>query len=113
MALLSVADRALHIGVAGVLGGLGHGFIFPILSGLVVARARDSERGTAVAIFTSLFDVGMLLGGAGFGAVIERWSYEAMFATTAMIVIGVTATFYAWEWLRGDARPSSSGSGTT
>src|SRR4030095_6182734 len=42
--LLALATTAPAIAVAGACAGLGHGFTFPILSGLVVDRARTSER---------------------------------------------------------------------
>lgn len=66
-ALLALARSAQEVVWAGLLCGAGHGFTFPILFGMVVTRARDTERGAAMSIFTALFDAGALVGGPLFG----------------------------------------------
>lgn len=73
--------------LAGVTAGMGHGYAFPILLGLVVERARATERGAALAIYTALFDAGTLLGGPVWGALIERAGYPTMFASAAGLVV--------------------------
>jgi MFS family permease len=72
---------------AGVLCGLGHGYTFPILFGLLVTRARDAERGAAMAIFTALFDAGVLIGGPIFGLVIRLAGYPVMYASAGISVL--------------------------
>lgn len=84
--LLAAATTPTAIVVAGVGAGLGHGFTFPILSGLVVDRARTAERGAATSIFTALFDAGALVGGPLLGAIIRSSGYGAMFLAAAAIV---------------------------
>jgi predicted MFS family arabinose efflux permease len=80
---------ALGVAVAGVLCGVGHGFTFPILLGLVVSRARPSERGAALALYTALIDAGTLIGGPLFGFVIHHHGYPAMFGCAGgLIAIG-------------------------
>jgi predicted MFS family arabinose efflux permease len=53
---------------------------------MVVHRARASERGAALAIFTALFDAGTLVGGPLLGFVIRIAGYPYMFATAAALV---------------------------
>ncbi len=84
--LLALAASPPAIALAGTCAGLGHGFTFPILSGLVVARARPAERGAAMSLFTALFDAGALIGGPLLGAVIQTAGYAAMFMTAAVLV---------------------------
>ena len=91
--LLALAASPAAIAVAGTCAGLGHGFTFPILSGLVVARARPAERGAAMSLFTALFDAGALVGGPFLGAVIQTAGYSAMFATAAVMVTAGGALF--------------------
>lgn len=91
--LLALATTPLAIAVAGTAAGLGHGFTFPILSGLVVERARAAERGAAMSLFTALFDAGALVGGPLLGAVIRTAGYAAMFATAALLVLTGAALF--------------------
>lgn len=93
--LLAFAVTAPAIAVAGACAGLGHGFTFPILSGLVVARARVSERGAATSIFTALFDGGALVGGPLLGAIIRDGGYPTMFLCAAALVT-VGGALFAW-----------------
>lgn len=95
--MLSRAGNAAAVGAAGVLCGLGHGYTFPIIAGLVVNRARAAERGAALAIFTALFDGGTLVGGPLFGAVIRAAGYPAMFLSAAALGLGGAVVFAAWD----------------
>jgi MFS family permease len=94
---LARAHAARDVIVAGALCGLGHGFTYPILSGLVVSRARESERGAALSLFTALFDLGVALGGPLFGALIPRAGYAGMFASAAGVVVAGALVFAAWD----------------
>jgi predicted MFS family arabinose efflux permease len=95
--LLVLARGDGHVLAAGICCGLGHGLTFPILMGLVVSRARDRERGAAMAIFTALFDVGMLLGGPAFGALIDAAGYAPAFAAGAFLLAAGGACFAWWD----------------
>ncbi len=83
--LLAYASSSTDLILAGVLAGAGHGYTFPILLGLVIGRARPTERGAALAVFTALFDAGTLLGGPALGAVVEAASYRVMFSSAAAL----------------------------
>lgn len=91
--VLATATQATDLLIAGSLCGLGHGFVFPILSSLVVERARPSERGAALSIFTALFDAGILLGSPLLGAVIHMAGYPVMFAAVGLALVVATAVF--------------------
>ena len=97
LTLLALAETSGQVAMAGVLCGFGHGFAFPILFGLVVSRARETERGSAMAIYTALFDGGVLIGGPSFGAVIAIAGYPAMFATAALAVVAGALLFAVWD----------------
>lgn len=94
---LAQAGTALEVGLAGLLCGIGHGYTFPILFGLVVSRAPEDNRGAAMAIFTALFDLGLLVGGPLLGALIERAGYPWTFRTAAALTLLGLATFLLWE----------------
>lgn len=91
---MSQAGTPGAVAVAGVLCGIGHGYAFPIISALAVARARASERGATVSTFTALFDLGLLVGSPALGAVLRATSYETMFLTAAGAVV-LSATLFA------------------
>ncbi len=95
LAVLVVARSPLAVAFAGVLSGMGHGYTFPIQLGLLVSRARPSERGAALAIFTALFDAGSMLGNPLFGHLVPAIGYRAMFGTSAAMMVVGTAVF-AW-----------------
>lgn len=96
-ACLALASGAAEVLAAGVLCGLGHGFVFPILSALAVTRARVSERGVAIAILTALPDAGALVGAPALGWIIEARGFAAMFAAAAALTVAGALVFAAWD----------------
>ncbi len=92
--LLAHASSATQIAMAGTLCGLGHAFVFPIISALVVSRAAADNRGVAMTLFTALFDVGALAGAPLLGWVIEESSYTAMFTVASCIVAAFSIGFF-------------------
>jgi MFS family permease len=94
---LAGAEDTRDVVVAGVLCGIGHGFVFPILFALVVSRASDADRGSASAIFTALFDVGVVLGGPLFGSLSRGLDFGWTFATAAGIIVVGTGVFGLWD----------------
>ena len=95
--VLSLATGSVHIAVAGVLCGVGHGYGFPIMSGMVVSRALDEDRGSAVSIFTALFDLGTLVGGPVLGVIISIFGYTTMFTFAAAAIVGASFAFATWD----------------
>ncbi len=99
-ALLAAAATASQVTLAGVLFGLGHGFAFPILFGIVVTRATEADRGSAMGIFTALFDAGVVLGGPSFGAVVTAAGFSEMYASASALVVAGTLVFVVWDGRR-------------
>lgn len=89
--------------LSGFLCGVGHGFVFPIILGLVVTRARDAERGAALSVFTALFDLGNVVGGPLLGAIVKVGSYGAMFVSAAALALGGLVTLALLDGSRSDA----------
>ncbi len=96
-AVLAGAQSAAAIAVAGVLCGAGHGYAFPITIGMVVARARPAERGSAMAFYTALFDIALLLSGPAFGLVISLTSYRVMWLVAGATLAAGTVAFGVWD----------------
>ena len=96
-AVMAAAGSERSLVAAGLLCGFGHGFTFPILFGLVVTRTPDENRGTTLALFTALFDLGVLVGGPLFGLVIERLGFSAMFASAGAGLALGTLAFFSWD----------------
>jgi len=94
---LALADTAIDVLVAGLLLGAGHGYAFPVLLSLVVARSRTQERGAATAFFMALDWLSLLLAGPMVGYAIERMGYEHSFLGVGLTVAMGTAVFYALD----------------
>ena len=97
LAILALAGSVPLLIAAAVFGGMAHGAVFPILTSQVVLRARTSERGSAMAIFTSIFDVALLVAAPAVGFLIDGFSYRLAFGCVA-IALGVGAVVYSiWD----------------
>ncbi len=86
-----------EIALAGLLCGIGHGYGFPILSGIVVDRAPDEDRGSAISLFTALFDLGILLAGPSLGLIITVFGYSPMFIFSSVFILACTGVFAVWD----------------
>ena len=95
--VLAVAQTAEMVVAAGVLGGIGHAYTFPILFGMVVKRASEQQRGSAMAIFTGLADLGAVVGGPLFGWLLERTSYGFLYGALAVTVALGLLVFLPWN----------------
>jgi MFS family permease len=102
-ALLLVAANSLIISqihatwlliVAGLIGGLGQGLIFPALSSLMVDLIGHHRRAFALSVYATCFEIGFGFGLPVFGLVADylgyRWMYAAsgfyMFATIFLFI---------------------------
>jgi MFS family permease len=95
--LLAGAGSARDVAVAGALCGFGHGYTFPILFGILVGRAPEADRGSAMAIYTALFDVGMLVAAPTLGLVIDRFGFGEMFVAAAGILVAGALVYAIWD----------------
>lgn len=103
LTVLAAANSNLGVGLAGTMAGVGHGYTFPILYALTVVRSRDEERGAAMAAYTGLFDVGLLIGGPVLGLIIRWAGYDAMFLSSAALVVAGLISFNLWDRVDGTA----------
>ncbi len=95
---LSLAQGVPGLAMAGALAGCGHGFVFPILSTLVVERANPADRGSAISLFTAVFDVGLFLGGPVLGWVAgPTGDYRFMYLVGATLPIVGLTIFHLWD----------------
>lgn len=85
LAWFSHAPPLVPIGIA---CGIGHGYAFPILTAMVVARTPPVSYGMALSFYTAMFDLGGTLGAPVLGAIASRFGYPEMFAATALAMIG-------------------------
>ncbi len=109
MTVIAILGQALGLVLVGLAGGRGmlvagaavlgaaHGAVFPILSSQVVDRARTAERGSAVAIFTSIIDVALLAIAPVVGLLIDGGGYDVAFpAVGALLTVGALV-YTLWD----------------
>lgn len=95
--VLAFAHGPGALSIAAVFAGAAHGVVFPILSSEVVSRARPSERGSAVATFTSIFGLSVLVFVPLIGLVIDVSGYSVAFAGVGLAVIGGSVAYHALD----------------
>ena len=79
--------------VAGFVGGIGQGLIFPALSTYIIDFLGRENKGLAISLYNSLFDVGMGIGSPVFGWVSDVAGYRWMYRVAAVFLLIATAVF--------------------
>jgi len=79
--------------VAGFVGGIGQGLIFPALSTYIIDFLGRENKGLAISLYNSLFDVGMGIGSPVFGWVSDVAGYRWMYRVAAILLLIATAVF--------------------
>jgi MFS family permease len=97
LALMALAESAFMLGAAALVAGLAHGAIFPILTSQVVHRSRTAERGSAMSIFTSLFEVSVLLAAPAVGFLIDGFSFRVGFGAAALTLVLGAVVYAFWD----------------
>jgi MFS family permease len=92
--------------VSGALCGMGHGFIFPILSVMLIQRETEENRGSVVTLFTLLYDSGLLIGAPLLGFIARGNRYMPMFIFAALIQAASLTAFILLDREEGAARRS-------
>jgi MFS family permease len=65
--------------LTGFVGGFGQGLIFPALSTYIIDILGRENKGLALSLYLSLFDVGMGLGSPLFGWISDLFGYRTMY----------------------------------
>ncbi|MBC7361044.1 MAG: MFS transporter [Candidatus Aminicenantes bacterium] len=79
--------------VTGFIGGLGQGLIFPALSTYLVDFMGRENKGLAISLYNSLFDVGMGLGSMFYGWVSELVGIKQMYLVAGILLFVANLIF--------------------
>ncbi len=79
--------------VSGFVAGFGQGLIFPALSTYVIDFLGRENKGLALGLYLSLFDVGMGLGSPLFGWISDMAGYRPMYAVAGCLILMLTIVF--------------------
>ncbi|MCO4761054.1 MAG: MFS transporter [Myxococcales bacterium] len=104
--VLATATDASTFQLAGLLGGLGHGIGFPVLTSQVATRAPAHLRGSALALFTGLWDLSFLATPPLLGLVADRWGDSTMLSGTATFALIAMGLWVLMEHRLGGGKPT-------
>jgi MFS family permease len=79
----------------GFIAGLGQGLIFPALSTYLIDFLGRENKGLALGVYMSLFDLGMGLGSPVFGWFSDLGGYRWMYAAAGMSLLLTSVVFHA------------------
>ncbi len=89
MALIAATGRFHLLYAAALIGGLGHGYLYPALTALVIRRTHPSAAARSSSIYSSLYDIGAMAGPYAFGIFASLAGYGPMFvAAGVMSLVG-------------------------
>jgi MFS family permease len=83
--------------LVGFIGGFGQGLIFPALSTYVIDILGKENKGFAISLYLTFFDVGMALGPVAFGRISDLYGYRLMYivAGSVFFLMGLLFTWKA------------------
>lgn len=88
IAMIALTGHFAMLEVAALIGGLGHGFAYPVLSAIVI-RDTPPGRGSRVStIYTSMWDVSGMIGPFALGFLARYAGYAPMFVAAGTVAIG-------------------------
>ena len=82
--------------LTGFIGGLGQGLIFPALSTYTIEVFGRQNKGLAIGLYQTFFDVGMGFGAAFFGWISDISGYRQMYMS-AGILFFVIGMIFIWK----------------
>jgi len=91
--LISKIQTAPLLITTGFIGGIGQGLIFPALSTYIIDFMGRENKGLAISLYNSLFDVGMGVGSPFFGWISDIMGYRRMYVFAGILLLLATAVF--------------------
>jgi MFS family permease len=64
-----------------------YGMLYPVISAMVIDKARDDERGKAMGAFNACFSLGINFLAFPFGVIADSYGFNAMYLASALIVL--------------------------
>jgi len=99
----SVAESLTGVLLSGLLAGFGHGYCFPVIASLVVSRSPGTMRGSAMAMFTALWEVTALCFTPFFGTISDTYGDAFMFSLGGLCAVVGLVIWGGLEYWRGPA----------
>ncbi len=82
--------------LTGFIGGFGQGLIFPALSTYIIDMLGKENKGFAISLYLTFFDVGMALGPALFGWISDLYGYRWMYLGAGLLFF-LAGGVFTWK----------------
>jgi MFS family permease len=82
--------------LTGFIGGFGQGLIFPALSTYIIDILGKENKGLAISLYLTFFDLGMGLGSIFFGWISDLYGYRSMYLF-AGIIFFLVGLIFTWK----------------
>jgi MFS family permease len=92
LALIAAATSLWVAGLGAVIMGAGFTLLYPSLALLVINRSEPAERGAALGVYTSFWDLGIGIAGLVTGAVATGFGYPSVFIIAAAAALATAIT---------------------
>ena len=96
LVLISQVQSSWMLVLTGILGGLGQGLIFPALSTYIIDSMGRENKGLAISLYLTFFDVGMAGGSVLFGWVSDLYGFRSMYMISGA-AIAVVVLLFSWK----------------
>ena len=96
LVLISFINSHAMVIIAGFVGGFGQGLLFPALSSYIIDVFGRENKGFAISLYLSLFDVGIGIGAPTFGWICDYFDYRTMFRIAA-IPLFIALMIFTWK----------------
>lgn len=94
---LALVETTITLLLAGVLAGLGHGFLYPCLNALSIRGEPIETRGRITGIFTGAIDAGVFVGSLVLGAAGQWAGSRALFFISGAALAAALAVFKCYR----------------
>ncbi len=88
IALVALTGRFGMFEIAALIGGLGHGFAYPVLSAMLIRDTPAGHGSRASSIYTSMWDLSAMIGPFTLGILAHYAGYAPMFVIAGAVVLG-------------------------
>jgi len=94
--LLSQVQSIWMFVLTGFIGGFGQGLIFPALSTYIIDILGKENKGFAISLYLTFFDVGMGFGSAIFGWISDLYGYRRMYLIAGLVFF-LAGVLFTWK----------------
>ena len=94
--LISQVETFWLFVLTGFIGGFGQGLVFPALSTYIIDILGQENKGLAISLYLTFFDVGMGLGSMFFGWISDLYGYRSMYLL-AGIIFFLAGLIFTWK----------------